>query len=135
MKTKQNSAKKTILAVAALAVVFVVLLCIYRFTAEKPNPGEKAVTIEIVHKDETVKAFKVHTDREYLGEVLADEELVEGEEGPYGLYITTADGEAADDTKQEWWCLTKGGEQVNTSADTTPIADGETYELTFTTGF
>ena len=30
---------------------------------------------------------------------------------------------------------TKGGEQVNTSADQTPIADGEQFELTLKEGY
>ncbi len=29
----------------------------------------------------------------------------------------------------------KKGEQVNTSADQTPISDGDTYELTLTEGY
>ena len=36
---------------------------------------------------------------------------------------------------QEWWKLTKGGEMVNSSADSTPIADGDHFELTFTVGY
>ena len=55
------------------------------------------------------------------------ENLVEGEEGQYGLFMTSVDGEKADDSKQQWWCLTKGGEQVNTSADQTPIAVSYTH--------
>ena len=47
----------------------------------------------------------------------------------------TWDGEQADDSKQQWWCLTKGGEMVNTSADLTPIADGDRYELTLKEGY
>ena len=45
------------------------------------------------------------------------------------------DGETADESKQEWWKLTKEGEMVNTGADVTPIADGEHYELTLTVGY
>ena len=41
-------------------------------------------------------------------------------------------GIAADESNQEWWCITKTGEQVNTSADQTPLGDGEAYELTLT---
>ena len=36
------------------------------------------------------------------------------------LFITAVDGEKADDTKQQWWCITKGGETVNTSAEQDP---------------
>ena len=64
-----------------------------------------------------------------------DEELVDGEESAYGLFIMTVDGETIDEADQEWWCITRGGKQLNTGADQTPIADGEDYELTFTIGY
>lgn len=67
--------------------------------------------------------------------MLEAEQLVEGEMGPYGLFITAVDGEKADDTKQQWWCITKGGETVNTSAEQTPIADGDRFELTMKEGY
>ena len=89
----------------------------------------------VVHGDETEKTFQYHTDAEYLVEVLKENELVSGEEGEYGLFIKTVDGETADESKQQWWCITKGGEQVNTSADQTPIADGEQFELTLKEGY
>lgn len=135
METKKKSTKKTVIAVIALIAVIAVLLCVYQFTKGSTTAGNKSITIDIVHKDESVNTFEVKTDREYLGEVLKDEKLVEGEKGQYGMFITAADGETADDTNQEWWCLTKGGEQLNTSADTTPIADGDKYELTLMVGF
>ena len=47
----------------------------------------------------------------------------------------TENGETVDEGAQEWWKLTKGGEMVNSSADSTPIADGDHFELTFTVGY
>lgn len=127
--------KKIVISVAALVVVIGILLGVYQMNRPKAVEGEKTVTIQVVHKDESKKSFEVTTTQEYLGEILKEEELVEGEDGPYGLYILTVDGEKADESNQEWWCLTKGGEQVNTSADQTPVADGEQYELTLTVGY
>ena len=40
-----------------------------------------------------------------------------------------------DDANQEWWCFTKGGESVNTGVDSTPVADGDAFEITFTVGY
>lgn len=135
MKTETKNTKKIILSIVALAAVIAVLLCVYQFTKKKTSAGSKTITIDVIHKDESVKTFTAKTEREFLGEVLADEKIVEGEDGPYGLFIKTADGETVDDQNQEWWCLTKDGGQVNTSADQTPIADGEKYELTLTIGY
>lgn len=135
MQTKQNNTKKIILSLSALIVVILALLCIYKFTQKSPQEGAKVITVDVIHKDSSTKTFEYNTDREYLGEVLADESLVEGENGPYGMFITSVDGETADGSNEEWWCITKSGEPLNTSADQTPIADGEKYELTLTVGY
>lgn len=135
MEMKQKNTKKIIFALAALLAVIAVLFAVYHFTKGKTAKGEKTITVEVVHKNGSTKSFEYTTQCEFLGEVLSDEKLIEGEDGAYGLFITTVDGEKADDSNQEWWCITKGNEQLNTSADQTPIADGEKYELTLTVGY
>lgn len=135
MNPKQNNTKKVVISLAALLVVIAAFLGVYRFTKGTAVKGEKNITIEVVHGDGSRRSFSYDTDHEYLGEVLMEEGLVDGEEGAYGLFITTVDGETADDANQEWWCLTKDRGQLNTSADQTPIADGEHYELTLTIGY
>lgn len=135
MKSEQKNTKKVILALAALLIVIAAFFGIYRLTKGTTVQGAKTITIDVIHKDASLKTFEYHTDREYLGEVLTDENLVDGEDGPYGMFITTVDGETADDANQEWWCISKNQEMLNTSADQTPIADGEKYELTLTTGY
>lgn len=135
MNTKQKSTKKTIIALVALLAVIAVLFGVYQMTLKTTVQGAKTITVEVIHKDGSQKSFEYHTDREYLGETLTDEGLVSGESGAYGLFITSVDGETADDANQEWWCITQNNEQLNTSADQTPIADGEKYELTLTVGY
>lgn len=135
MKTKKGNCLKKIAALAALLIAIAALLGVYRFTRQDSETGAKTVTIDVIHRDTSVKTFTCRTDREFLGELLTDESLADGEDGPYGLFITTVDGETADNTAQEWWCITKDREMLNTSADQTPIADGDKYELTLTTGY
>ena len=49
--------------------------------------------------------------------------------------VHTVDGETADYSKDHsLWCLTKGGEWLDTGVDETLIADGEHYEFTYTVG-
>ena len=43
--------------------------------------------------------------------------------------------ETADESLQQWWCITREGEMLSTGADQTPITDGEQYELTLTEGY
>ena len=54
---------------------------------------------------------------------------------PWKVKITEVDGEAADDASQQWWCITRGGGMVNTSADQTPIEDNDAFELTLKEGY
>ena len=41
----------------------------------------------------------------------------------------------ADATTEEWWCFTKDGEDVMTGVDSTPVADGDHFEITLKTGY
>ena len=127
--------KKILLAVVALAVVAAALVLVWRLTAPTGETGAKTVTVQVIHSDSTSRDFTVETEEAYLGPVLVSEGVVEDNQGPYGLYFFTADGETADEGAQEWWKLTKDGEMVNTSADATPIADGDHFELTFMVGY
>ena len=68
-------------------------------------------------------------------DALDEQKLIEGTESEYGIYIKTVDGITANEENQEWWCITKGGETLFTGADTTPIADGDHFELTLTVGY
>lgn len=123
--------KKILLGLAVLAAVACALLLVYRVFAPKPVAGAKTVTVTVVHGDGAVRTEEIHTDAEYLGDALEEiEGLVDGEQGPYGLYIKSVDGEAASDADRTWWCITKDKAELPTSADLTPIADGERYELT-----
>lgn len=121
--------KKRILALL-LAVVMV-----FALAACGGKTVKATVTVTVVHGDGSSKDFTVKTDKETLGEALTDEKLIDGEVGPYGLFVKTVDGETADDDAQEWWCLTKGGESVETGVDSTPVEDGAAYELTLTVGW
>ncbi|MCI9155631.1 MAG: DUF4430 domain-containing protein [Lawsonibacter sp.] len=125
--------KRALFAVAALAVAAALMLGIWYFAKPRTQEGAKTVAVEVVHADESTKEFTYHTDAEYLGEVLLAEGLIQGEDSAYGLFITTVDGETAQDDLRQWWCVTKGGERVDTGVDSTPIADGDHFELTMST--
>ena len=126
---KEN--RKVLVAVVALAAVAALLLGIWYVSRPQVQEGSKTLVVEIVHADGSAKEFTCHTDEEYLGPVLVAEGLIEGEEGPYGLYITVADGETAEGN--QWWCVTRGGQIVETGVDATPVADGDHFELTMST--
>lgn len=127
--------KKVIIAIVALIAAVAVFAGIYfAFGRPETSEGSKTLTIEVSAPDYS-KTHEIKTDAEFLGEALKEEGIIEGEEGQYGLFITSVDSIKADDSKQQWWCITKGGADVMTGADSTPIADGDTFELTLKEGY
>ncbi len=127
--------KGILIGCAALVVVVAAFLVIY-FTCLQPTvAGEKNVTVDVVLADGTTNTYQYKTTEEYLGRMLVAEGLVEENQSEYGLYIMTVNGVTANGDNQEWWCITKGGEEVMTGADQTPLADGDKYELTLKVGY
>ena len=120
------------LALLALAALFAGL-----YLSSRPGTvsGVKAITVEVVHGDGSGRTFSYQTQEDYLGAVLLAEGLVTGEQGPYGLYITEVDGEAADfSSNKAYWALFEGDTYAAQSADQTPIADGDAFSLVYTRG-
>lgn len=132
--SKPMSKKTLILALVALIVTVGVFVGVWAATRPETQMGDKTITVQIVKKD-SERTVEINTDAEMLRGALEQENLVQGDESEYGLYIKTVDGYTADESAQEWWCITKGGEDVYTGVDSTPIADGEAYEITLMTGW
>ena len=94
--------------------------------------GATTVEVEVKAGDYSV-TFTLKTDKATLGEALLEHELIAGEQDQYGLYVKIVNGITADyDVNQSYWALYKNGEYCMTGVDTTPIADGEHYELVYT---
>lgn len=132
--TAPKSKKPVIIVAVVLVLAVAALLAVYFATRPATQEGAKTVTLLVV-TDETTETITLKTDEEFLGAALQAQNLVEGDVGEFGMFINSVNGIAADADLQQWWMLTKAGEMVNTGADTTPIADGEQYELTLVTGW
>lgn len=127
--------KKLVIAVVALFALVGLLLGVYFGTRPATTQGAKEITVTVVHADGSEKSFTYRTDEEFLGPVILSEGLVVGEQGPYGLMISAVDGEAAVyETDGAYWALFVGEEYAMSGADTTPIADGDTFKLVYTIG-
>lgn len=104
---------------------------VYQEDAEL-GEGEKIIYIEVKAEGKTVK-FTVHTDAETVGDALTENNLVQGEEGPYGLYIKKVNGITADyDVDQSYWNFLIDSETAMTGVDQTNITEGATYQLEYT---
>ena len=122
-------------AVLALALLVTGMVALYLKFRPQAVAGEKHITVTVVHKDGTEKEFHYDTDEEYLGTVLQNAGLIEGEVGAYGLMISAVDGEVADwNVDQGYWALYIGEEYATTGVDTTPIHDGDSFSLVYTIG-
>ena len=92
--------------------------------------GETVFSVIVEDKEGTVTSFEIHTDKEMVGEALQECGLLEGEEGPYGLYVKTVNGITADyDVDQTYWAFYINGEYAMTGVDVTEITEGDTYSL------
>lgn len=134
MENKKPMNKKLLAGVLALVLVVAALIGVYFTTRPATSAADKTITATVVANGEE-EAFTIHTDEEYLRGALESIDLIAGEESEYGLFVTTVNGITADDANQEWWCFTKGGESLNTGVDSTPIADGDAFEITLTVGY
>lgn len=93
------------------------------------------ITVEVKGPDEKTETFTIETDADNLGDALQKDGLVLGEESEYGLYIKTVNGITADyDTDGAYWALYKGGEYLTSGAESTPISDGDSFEIVYTVG-
>ena len=133
----RKNLKKGIIALVVLALLIGGAVFAYmKFGPDAvANTDMKSIAVTVCHGDGSEKVFELSTKAETLGAALNEAELIVGEDGPYGIYIMTVDGETVDEGKQQWWCITKGGEQHNQGADETVIADGESYEISFKEGW
>lgn len=128
--------KKGIILAISMVLVIGILLGAYFILRDKPVEGEKTITVFVDHLVGEDRTLKISTDAEFLREALEQEQgLIAGDESEFGLFVKTVDGETADDAEQQWWCFTKGGENVDTGVDSTVIADGDKFEITMTVGW
>jgi hypothetical protein len=77
--------------------------------------------------------FTLHTDADTLGEALIENKLIEGEDSQYGIYIKKVNGILADYDKNGayWGFYDHNGEYLMSCVDTTPITDGDLFQLVY----
>ena len=65
-----------------------------------------------------------------VGEALQELNLIDGEEGEYGLFVKTVNGITADyDTDGVYWAFYVNGEYATSGVDVTQITEGDSYAL------
>jgi hypothetical protein len=110
------------------------LMCVFTACGDKQieekQSGEKTFTLTVTDGDGNSTVTEIVTDKATVGEALIEKGIIEGEEGPYGLYIKTVNGITADyDTDGTYWAFYVDGEYALKGIDLTDITDGANYEL------
>lgn len=92
--------------------------------------GEKEFSFTVTDKEGEKTQFEIHTDQETVGDALTELGVIEGEDGEYGLYVTTVNGVTADFEKDGvYWAFYINGEYAQTGVDVTPITEGDEYSF------
>lgn len=115
------------LTAVLLLVVLVLAGC---GTAKNTGGSEKQFTFVVTDIDGNDTAFEITTDKDTVGEALTDEGLIEGDDGPYGLYVKTVNGITADyDADGTYWAFYENGEYAMSGVDKTDIVPGAEYSF------
>ena len=89
--------------------------------------GASNFGLTIIDKEGVTHLYRVHTNVGMVGEALIEVGLIDGEQGPYGMYIKSVLGQTLDyETDGMYWAFYVGGEYAMTGVDQTPVEhDGE----------
>ena len=92
--------------------------------------GSKSFELTIEDKEGVIHSYRIHTNEEMVGFALIAHELIEGEQGQYGMYIKSVLGQTLDyETDGMYWAFYVNGEYALTGVDQTPIQADTAYLL------
>ena len=92
--------------------------------------GEKIFYFSYVDPEGNQGDYIIYTDQQFVGKALQEVGLIEGEEGPYGLYVKTVNGITVDyDTSGMYWAFYEGEEYGMTGVDVTEITVEASYSF------
>ncbi len=92
--------------------------------------GSMEFALTVTDKDGNETQFQIHTDKKTVGEALQELNLIDGEEGEYGLFVKTVNGITADyDTDGVYWAFYVNDEYATSGVDVTEITEGDNYAL------
>lgn len=124
MMKKHSFLSLLILVLLSAAIALSVTSC----KDDAPEVAEKSFTVEVTGVSGEVKTFTVKTDKENVGDALVEEGLIKGEDGTYGWFITTVDGEYHKyEEDGKYWAFYIDGEYAMTGVSQTEITDGAVY--------
>ena len=126
-----NSLKKLLSMI--LCVVLVAAMALFA-TGCMENGKEEATgesvsfTVIVVDLEGKETTYEITTTETTVGAALMAEELLAGEEGPYGLYIKEVAGIPLDwDTDGKYWAVYVDSEYALSGVDSLAVTEGTVY--------
>lgn len=140
---KKSNFKKWLSTVACLVLIAALALTVCACAKAPKQPettgledgktygqGSTSFPLEVTGSDGKKIAVTILTDKTIVGEALQELGILAGEEGTYGLYIKTVNGETLDyETHGMYWAFYIDGAYAPTGVDQTNIEPGVTYSL------
>ena len=131
----RSNRKRTWIAIGALFVLVLGALAAWYFLSPRANAGEKEITVNVDHLVGEDTTFTFSTEAEYLRQALEEQSLVEGTESEYGLWVTSVDGETADEDAQQWWGYSVNGALSEYGVDSQVVSDGDVFDFVLNVGW
>ena len=90
--------------------------------------GETVFYFDVVSQSGDTTRFEIHTDSETVGEALLAIGLIAGDEGAYGLYVKTVNGEThVYEEDKMYWAFYVDGKYASKGVSETAVEAGKTY--------
>ncbi len=102
------------------------------FALSEIGEGEKSFILEVQTEEGETHSINVKTNKQTVGEALSEYAIIDGEQGPYGLYIKYVNGILADyNINGAYWAFYINGELASQGADLTEINENYIYSFRF----
>ncbi len=99
-------------------------------TPIKMGQGDKQFLFKVTDPLGEISVFEISTDKLTVGEALMELDLIQGEDGPYGLYVKTVNGITVDyDKDGKYWAFYVNGEYASQGVELTEIKADTVYEF------
>lgn len=130
--------KKTLSVFLIISVFLTSMLCgcgkapvsLDGITLSPIGEGEKSFNLTVTDSEGETVGYAISTNAETVGDALFELELIDGEPGPYGLYVKTVLGKTLDfNTHGKYWAFYIDGVYATSGIDKTEIENGVHYAL------
>ena len=128
-KTAHKTWLSTLLCAVLIAAMALMTAACGDTQTTSLGEGETTFSLTVTDPEGTETSYEIHTDATTVGDALESLDLIAGEEGSYGLFVTTVDGVTLPSDGDQYWAFYIDGEYASTGVDQTEITAGASYAL------